>query len=236
MLTCFLWFVQVHLTGKSWALKFISPCPPKSCISPYMYCYVELQVYTWSTLQNTQCLGESPSYLNISCPAVWSTHCVMATGGCCDSPASRRRRHWGCGVAWRSCPSSWGDSSPSFPLPELRGWDSWVGHQRCRCALRLCLCVSPRQGVWHLRQCFERWIFSSSLDAGLRKMGFPGDLNGKKSFCNAEDLGLIPGSGRSHGVGNGNPLHYSCLENPMDRGAWWATVYGIEKGQTRLSD
>ena len=67
------------MTGKSWALKFISPCPPKSCISPYMYCYVELQVYTWSTLQNTQCPGEPPSYLNISCPAAWSTHCVRAT-------------------------------------------------------------------------------------------------------------------------------------------------------------
>ena len=78
--------------------------------------------------------------------------------------------------------------------------------------------------------------FSSSLDAGLRKMGFRGDLNGKESFCNAEDLGLIPGLGRSHGVGNGNPLRCPCLETPMDRGAWWATVYGTEKGQTRLSD
>ena len=50
------------------------------------------------------------------------------------------------------------------------------------------------------------------------------------------DLGLIPGSGRSPGEGNGNPLQYSCLENPMDRGAWWATVHGVAKSQTRLSD
>ena len=49
---------------------------------------------------------------------------------------------------------------------------------------------------------------------------FPGGSEGKASACNAGDLGLIPGSGRSSGEGNGNPLQYSCLENPMDRGAW----------------
>ena len=54
--------------------------------------------------------------------------------------------------------------------------------------------------------------------------------------CNAGDLGLIPGSGRSPGEGNGNPLQYSCLENPMDGGAWWATVHGVTKSQTRLSN
>ena len=49
-------------------------------------------------------------------------------------------------------------------------------------------------------------------------------------------MGLIPGSGRSPGGGNGNPLQYSCLENSMDRGAWWATVHGVAKSQTRLND
>ena len=49
------------------------------------------------------------------------------------------------------------------------------------------------------------------------------------------DSGSIPGLGRSPGVGNGNPLEYSCLENPMDRGAWQATVHGVSKSQTRLS-
>jgi len=58
----------------------------------------------------------------------------------------------------------------------------------------------------------------------------------KASACNVGDLGLIPGSGRSPGEGNGNPLQYSCLENPMDGGAWWATVYGLAKSRTRLSD
>ena len=49
------------------------------------------------------------------------------------------------------------------------------------------------------------------------------------------DMGSIPGSGRSPGGGNGNALQYSCLENPMDRGAWWATVHGVAKSQTGLS-
>ena len=53
---------------------------------------------------------------------------------------------------------------------------------------------------------------------------------------NAGDLGSIPGSGRSSGEGNGNPLQYSCLENPMDRGAWWAIVHRVAKSQTLLSD
>ena len=52
---------------------------------------------------------------------------------------------------------------------------------------------------------------------------------GKESSCSAGDPGSIPGSGRSPGEGNGNPLQYSCLENPMDRGAWWATVHGVER-------
>ena len=69
--------------------------------------------------------------------------------------------------------------------------------------------------------------------------GFPDDSVGKKSVCNAGDTGgagLIPGLGRCPGEGNGNPFHYSCLGNPMDRGARWATVQRIPKSWTRLSD
>ena len=65
--------------------------------------------------------------------------------------------------------------------------------------------------------------------------GLPGS-DGKASARNAGDLGSIPGLGRSPGEGNGNPLQYSCLENSMDGGAWWATVHGVTKSQTRLSD
>ena len=60
-------------------------------------------------------------------------------------------------------------------------------------------------------------------------MGFPYSSVGKESACNAGDLGSIPGLGRSPGEGNGNPLQYSCLENPMDRGAWRATVHGVAR-------
>ena len=60
-------------------------------------------------------------------------------------------------------------------------------------------------------------------------MGFPHCSAGKESACNAGDLGSIPGSGRSPGEGNGNCLQYSCLENPMDRGAWQAADHGITR-------
>ena len=66
-------------------------------------------------------------------------------------------------------------------------------------------------------------------------MGFPGGSEVKGSACSVGDLGLIPESGRSPGEENGNPLQYSCLENPMDGGAWWATVHGVAKSRTRLS-
>ena len=67
-------------------------------------------------------------------------------------------------------------------------------------------------------------------------LGFPGGSKGKESTCNVGDLGSIPESGRSLGRGHGNSLQYSCLENPMDRGAWRATVHGVSKSQTRLSE
>ena len=58
-------------------------------------------------------------------------------------------------------------------------------------------------------------------------MGFLGGLDGKESTCNAGDPDLIPGLGRSLGKGNDNPLQYSCLENSIDRGAWWPTIHGV---------
>ena len=69
--------------------------------------------------------------------------------------------------------------------------------------------------------------------------GFPGDSVGKESACNARDtgdLGVIPGLGRSTGEEHGNPLQYSCLENPTDRGTWRAIVRGVAKSQTRMSN
>ena len=65
-------------------------------------------------------------------------------------------------------------------------------------------------------------------------LGFPGGLVGKESACNAGDPGSIPGLGRSPVEGDGHPLQYSCLENPTDRGAWWAIAYGVAKSRTRV--
>ena len=66
-------------------------------------------------------------------------------------------------------------------------------------------------------------------------MNFSGGSDGKESVSNAGDLGSIPGWGRSPGEGNSNPLRYSCLEYPMDKGAWQTTVHGVTKSQTWLS-
>ena len=86
-------------------------------------------------------------------------------------------------------------------------------------------------------------FFSSSKDISHVGLGptlmtsdFPGGSEGKVSAYNVGDLGSIPGLGRSLGEGKGNPLQYSCLENPMDRGSWQATVHWVAKSQTRLSD
>ena len=66
--------------------------------------------------------------------------------------------------------------------------------------------------------------------------GIPGGSDGKASVHNVGDLGSSPGLGRSPGEGNGNPLQDYCLENPMDRGAWQTTIYGVAKSRTRLSN
>ena len=65
---------------------------------------------------------------------------------------------------------------------------------------------------------------------------FPGGSDSTESSCSVGDLGLLPGSARSPGEGNGNALQYSFLENPMDRGTWWAKIHGVAKSRIRLSD
>ena len=67
-------------------------------------------------------------------------------------------------------------------------------------------------------------------------MGFPNGSEGKESACKAGNLHSIPGLGRFPERGNGNPLQFSCLENSLDTGTWWATVYRITKSQTQPSD
>ena len=103
--------------------------------------------------------------------------------------------------------------------------------------------VEPEEGAW-----LDPAGFLSKLESGLMLLLALGGGRGlalspyqhgavaKNPPTNAGDLGSIPGLGRSFGGGHGNPLQYSCLENPMDRGTWRATVHGVAKSQTRLSD
>ena len=80
---------------------------------------------------------------------------------------------------------------------------------------------------------------NSCLADPLSLLDFPGGSVVRNLPANEGDLrdgGSIPGSGRSPGEGNGNPLQYPCLENPMDRGAWWAISHGVAKSRTRLSN
>ena len=84
--------------------------------------------------------------------------------------------------------------------------------------------------AWH------GWITCHIYLVFLTTVGFPGGSDGKESACDAGDLGPIPGSERSPGEGNGYPLQYSWVVNPMDRGAWRATVHGVTQSWTRLSN
>ena len=80
-------------------------------------------------------------------------------------------------------------------------------------------------------------FFSLTVKADVNAcLGFPGDSVVKNLPTNARGTGLIPGLGGAPGEGNGNLPHYACLGNPVGRGAWWATVCGVTKSQTRLSD
>ena len=79
---------------------------------------------------------------------------------------------------------------------------------------------------------FVLWIYigiTALTNINIVTKGFPGGSDSKESVCNAGDLGSIPGSGRSVGERNSNSLQYPCLENSMDRGAWWATVHEVTK-------
>ena len=98
------------------------------------------------------------------------------------------------------------------PLPGWQSFERWPSRPQSVCSFT----------------CYTPVIVSLSISPWCSVV--------KASACNVGDLDSIPGSGRSPGEGNGNPLQYSCLENPMVGGAWWATVHGVAKSQTQLSD
>ena len=98
-----------------------------------------------------------------------------------------------------------------LPDPGIEPWSpSWAG--------RFLTAAPPGKPIWILCVHTHTHIY-------IYIWMFPGDSDSKESACNAGEQGLIPGSGRFHGEGNGNPLQYSCLEDSMYRGAWWATVH-----------
>ena len=111
---------------------------------------------------------------------------------------------------------------------------TWIKYQRGRganyvaeisaCSVNVSATINPKG-------------FLPSFDSLYEFLDFPGGSVVKNMPANEGDMGSIPGSGRSHGEGNGNPLQCSCLGNPMDKvWAWWATVHGVAKSQTGLSN
>ena len=92
------------------------------------------------------------------------------------------------------------------------------------------------KAMWCLAVCFSKANKKPSQWGEKFALDFPGGSDGKESAYNTGDTSLVPGSGRSPGERNGNPLQYTCLENSMDGGVWWASVHGVTKSWTWLSD
>ena len=116
----------------------------------------------------------------------------------------------------------------------LKRWEYWESHFLGR--LIRSLWVPKERGVWNSQGGRKDKIFSPLHSLGLYNnnvsfLDFPGGSDGKASAYNAGDPGSIPGLRRTPGEGNGTPLQYSCLENPMGRGAWWAAVHGVTKSR-----
>ena len=118
---------------------------------------------------------------------------------------------------------------------------TWLHHTLPTCAPPpTFLLKTGREKTWGHHSAPVLWWAVWDLVMSAFHTACPGPPSGnsddKESTCNEGDLGSIPGLGRSPEEENGNPLQYSCLENPMDRGTWWATVHGLAKSQTRLSN
>ena len=120
--------------------------------------------------------------------------------------------------------------SSAFSKPSLNIWKSMV-HVLLKPGLENLEHYFAR--VWDMYNCAVAWKFLALPFFGK---GFLGGSEGKASACNEGDTSSVPRLGRSPGEGNGNPLQYSCLENSMYGGAWWATVHGVTKSWTRLSN
>ena len=117
-----------------------------------------------------------------------------------------------------------------MPSSRRPGFYTWIGKIPWRREKLPTPVFWPRQfcGLYSPQDCKE----SDTTEQLSLFQGFPGGSEVKASACNAGDLSLIPGLGKFPGEGNDNPLQYSCLENRMDGGAWWATVHGVAKSRT----
>ena len=111
-----------------------------------------------------------------------------------------------------------------------------LGLCACMCVINISFNADDYTEKTHKGLSTRREISMPFLEILLTVSKVDGGSGGKASAYNARDPGLIPGSERSPGEGNGNPLQYSCLENPMDGGAWLATVHGAAKSGTGLSN
>ena len=126
-------------------------------------------------------------------------------------------------------------------IPNVKGaWEICMGSVVVAHGLSCCEACGSflSQEDWTHVSCICRWILYpwATREAPNRILELLRWLSGEESACQAGEMGSIPGSGSSPGKGNGNPLQYSCLGNPKDRGAWRATVHGITKSQTQLGD
>ena len=116
-----------------------------------------------------------------------------------------------------------------YPLYLAQGLEAHSRH-----LINICW-ISEWMDSLFLNVYLKPWYIKVTSTLHFPFQSFPGGSDGKESACNAWDLGLIPGLGRSPGEGHGNPLQYSCLENSMDRGAWQATVHRVAKSWTQVS-
>ena len=182
---------------------------------------------SWLLNYGCKCEGlPSPKHLSVHWKDWWSWNSsTLAT-------SREELTHWRRPWCWERLKAGEGDD---------RGWDGWMASPTHW------IWVGVNSGSWWWtgrpgvlqsmgsQRVRHDWAAVLSWTEDGCTLGFPGGSDGKESACSAEEPGSIPGSGRSSGEGNSNPLQYCCLENSMDREAWWATVHGVAKCQTWLN-
>ena len=181
----------------------------------------------WLLNYGCKCEGlPSPKHLSVHWKDWWSWNSSTLATWC------KELTHWKRPWCWERLKSGEGDD---------RGWDGWMASP----THWIWVGVNYGSGWWTgrpgvlqsmgSRRVRHDWAAVLSWSEDGCTLGFPGGSDGKESACSAGEPGSIPGLGRSSGEGNGNSLQYSCLENSMDREAWWATVHGVAKSQTWLN-